>query len=595
MPDHLQPASVLRPRRVAALADGWFVSGAVSCWVGASWGRPLPVLLGVALVVVGAVLRVPLIAVGALAIVASGLMAGTVERLSSVSETELRGVATVVSDAEWRNGALRLDIELDGTRWEAWARGAPAYRIDSATVGQRWMITADARVAEPASRRWLWPRHLAGRADLVTADQVGEGAPHYRFANALRELIDRSSTSMSQRDRVLLAGFVHGDDRGQLPEVIDDFRATGLTHLLAVSGSNVAMVLVMFGPLSRRLTRWWRLVAVSAVLGEFVVLTRGEPSVLRACVLAVLATGSTAAGRFASPLRLLALATGALVLFDPMLVRSVGFQLSVAASLGIVVGARPVAQHLVGPRWLRETMGVTVAAQLGVLPVQLATFGSLPLASFPANLAAAPVAGPAMVWGLNAGLVGGFVGEPVAAALHLPTRFLVGWVATVARWGARAGLPEVDRNEAAAVLALLLATSVLLVSWPRARLGLLLGAIVAIHVTASSGAGALPVGDDLSVLSSRPVVVVIDRPPAAWALGQLRTAGIDHVDVLVSRSRSAQAADTVLALTSRLDVDTVWAPARLRGVPVVVIEEPTHLGGVIIRRVGQRLVVDVPG
>ncbi|MDG2111629.1 MAG: ComEC/Rec2 family competence protein, partial [Actinomycetota bacterium] len=292
---------------------------------------------------------------------------------------------------------------------------------------------------------------------------------------------------------------------------------------------------------------------------------------------------------------LLALATIVLILFDPMLVRSVGFQLSVAASLGIVVGARRIAAHLVGPMWLRETMGVTVAAQLGVLPVQLVTFGSLPLASFPANLAAAPVAGPAMVWGLNAGLLGGVVGEPMASVLHVPTRLLVGWVAAVARWGASAGLPEIDRAEAAPVLALLLGAAALLVAWPHARLALLVGLAAGTYTIASAGAGTMSSGDDLEVVSTQPMVVVIDRPPAAWTLGQLRIAGIRHVDVLITRSRSAQAAETVAALTSRVDIELVLAPGRLRGSVVVVVDEPVRVGPLWVRREGQRLVVGPPG
>ena len=146
-------------------------------------------------------------------------------------------------------------------------------------------------------------------------------------------------------------------------------------------------------------------------------------------------------------MRLLALAVTVLLLVDPLLVRSVGFQLSVAATSAIVVGARPISRLLWGPPWLRLALGATLSAQVGVLPVQLAVFGSLPLVSIPANMLAGPIAGPAMVWGLVAGLAGGVAGGAVAAVLHLPTKVMMGWVAGVARWGAAQGWPQIEATE----------------------------------------------------------------------------------------------------------------------------------------------------
>src|SRR5206468_3695597 len=101
----------------------------------------------------------------------------------------------------------------------------------------------------------------------------------------------------------------------------------------------------------------------------FGVLTRWEPSVLRAEAMAALALVGTTLGRPVSGLRLLALAVTAVLLVDPLLVRSVGFLLSVAACTGIALLARPIARVVPGPRRLAAAVGVTVAAQLGVAPV----------------------------------------------------------------------------------------------------------------------------------------------------------------------------------------------------------------------------------
>src|SRR5690606_7855465 len=127
----------------------------------------------------------------------------------------------------------------------------------------------------------------------------------------------------------------------------------------------------------------------------------------------------------------------AMVLVDPLLVTSLGFQLSVAGAGGIVAGATRLERALPGPRWLTAPLAVTVAAQAAVSPLLVHAFGSVPLASLPCNLLAGPVSGPLMVWGLTGGLAAGLAGGPVASVLHLPTRALLWWLEAVATAGAR--------------------------------------------------------------------------------------------------------------------------------------------------------------
>jgi competence protein ComEC len=155
--------------------------------------------------------------------------------------------------------------------------------------------------------------------------------------------------------------------------------------------------------------------------------------------MAAVACTASALGRPASRVRLLALAITGAVLLDPLLVRSIGFQLSVGATAGIALLARPIEVRLRGPGWLRETVAVTIAAQAGVLPIALPAFGGVPVASLPANVLAAPVPGPLTIWGLLAGLVAGRVPSPWDRWLHVPTRVLTDWLAGVAHWSA--GLP----------------------------------------------------------------------------------------------------------------------------------------------------------
>ena len=138
-----------------------------------------------------------------------------------------------------------------------------------------------------------------------------------------------------------MAGFLLGDTRELPRDVEADFRAAGLTQLLAVSGANVAFVLALTRPLLRRLPLRAQLIAGLAVLVVFGTMTRWEPSVLRACAMAACSMAALYLGRPTAGVRVLALAVVALVLADPFLIHSIGFLLSCGASAGIAVLALP--------------------------------------------------------------------------------------------------------------------------------------------------------------------------------------------------------------------------------------------------------------
>jgi len=257
-------------------------------------------------------------------------------------------------------------------------------------------------------------------------------------------------------DRALLAGFLLGDTRGVPQELTDQFRAAGLTHLTAVSGENVAFVMALFAPVLRRAGLRGRVVLALVVLVCFGTMTRWEPSVLRAIAMATVALLAGALGRPTIGLRVLFLAAIALLLVDPFLVHQVGFVLSCGASLGIALFSRPITDRLRGPAWMREVLGVTAAAQLGVAPVIIPVFGSMPLVALPANLLAVPLAAPLTMWGLVAGVVGGLT-RPLSPAiprvLELPTVGLLHALISVADLAARVPV-EVDGRAAWGLVAL---------------------------------------------------------------------------------------------------------------------------------------------
>jgi competence protein ComEC len=403
---------------------------------------PVPRWVGVVLVVVALVLRRPTVLVVGAALLASSLAAAAWAGLGvPASSASFAGRATLVADPVDAFGSVRVDLRLAGSgrRVEAWADGAPASSLRSRLAGEVVVVQGRLRAPPPSQRARLAVRHVAVRLDVSSVDGWSPGSRASQLANGLRRRLTGGAGSLDIEARSLLLGVVLGDDREQPPELGDAFRAAGLSHLLAVSGQNVAFVLALCSPVLVRLGLRSRLAVTLALLAFFGLLTRWEPSVLRAGAMAALACTAATVGRPTARLRLLALAVTACVLVDPLLVRSVGFQLSVGATWGIALLAAPLSSWLRGPRWLAEPLAVTIAAQVGVAPVAVPLFGGIPLASLPANLLAVPAAAPLTAWGLTGGLVAGVAGRPFDGWLHVPSRFLAGWLAGVARWAE--GLP----------------------------------------------------------------------------------------------------------------------------------------------------------
>jgi competence protein ComEC len=333
---------------------------------------------------------------------------------------------------------VRLD---DGTRLAGGGRtvvvdasDAAASRLAVLEAGDRVRLRGYFRPLDHFEARWRW-RHAVGAfaaRDLVAFRPPSD--PLLRLANGLRARVLAGHRNVPEPQRALLAGFLLGDTSDLPDVVVGEFRAAGLSHLVAVSGQNVAFVLALVGPLLRRGSRGLRLVAGVAVLVVFTAMTRFEPSVLRASVMAGCSMAALAAGRPTAGLRVLALAVTGLVLVDPFLVHSVGFALSCAASVGIAALGPAIAARVPGPRVLAEAVGVTVGAQLAVAPLLVTVFGGVPLVAVPANLVVAPFAGPLTILGLVGGLAGGLVpagGAGVAASL--PAYLCATVVLTVAR------------------------------------------------------------------------------------------------------------------------------------------------------------------
>ena len=351
------------------------------------------------------------------------------------------GWALVIDDPQPYPGSTRVIVELDGERFETWHRGRAArLRAGSWRAGE-WvrMVGERAELDDERAHRVAW-QHVVGELELTWASDVVPGRPIDRASNRVRSAIERGAGTLPGDDGALFRGLVVGDDRDQPPEMIQRFRASGLSHLTAVSGQNVSFVLAAAGPLLVRLRPWWRWVVTLGLIAWFVSLTRFEPSIVRAGVMAGLSATGFVLGRERSPLRLVACAVIGLLSIDPLLAWSIGFWLSVGATAGVVTVGPWLAARLgtLGP--LATPVGVTLGAQVGVVIPLVWVFGSLPVVSVPANLLAVPVAGFVMLYGLPAGLLAGALAEPapwLASLVMLPCRVGVRWVDTIAVLGER--------------------------------------------------------------------------------------------------------------------------------------------------------------
>ena len=240
----------------------------------------------------------------------------------------------------------------------------------------------------------------------------------------------------------MLPALVLGDTSALSADTTAQFRASGLTHLTAVSGANVTIVcgaVLLIGGVGRpsnggRVGRRWRLVA-------FVIVVQPSASVLRAAVMGAITLLALVTHRRRQAIPALSAAVIALMIAAPELAVDVGFALSVSATAALVVIAPAWSRRLVARGWpkpLADAVSVAVAAQLVTAPLVAAISGTFSVVAVAANLAVAAVIAPITVIGTAAAALSAL--WPAGAGLLI--RFTgpeLWWLLHVARWAA--GVP----------------------------------------------------------------------------------------------------------------------------------------------------------
>ncbi len=416
-----------RPR----LSDLQMVLLAIVVWIGVAVAWPLPWVLGALGVLASLIFRAPRLVLLAAFLLASALGGGAEANYEPLAASPFDGVVMSLGLPDVATFGERLEVKLPTGERAMLTVPPSAGSVRSVRGGDRIQVVGKLGPIDDTS--WHRSRHLEGRLTARTVSRIGTGGLHWQVAGALQRLVERGSGSFNDAPAALYRGLVTGDDRDQGAAQKAVFRTVGLSHILAVSGQNVAFVLILLQAVLGSVPRRGRPVVVAAVLGIFALVTQLEPSVLRATVTAGVGYWAVVTGRAGSGVRLLSLAVAVLLLVDPFLARSVGFQLSVLAAGGILLFGPALTNRLPGPSLIRVPLAVTVAAQVAVAPLLIMSFGDVSLVSLPANLLAGWAAGAVMMWGMSVGLVAGAVGGSVGAALQVPVRLLLWWIDAVAQ------------------------------------------------------------------------------------------------------------------------------------------------------------------
>ena len=233
--------------------------------------------------------------------------------------------------------------------------------------------------------------------------------------------------------RVLVPGVALGDDHALPVQVREDMRIVSMTHLTAVSGQHVAIVLGLGLAALGVLPRRWRALLGAVLLTALVILVRPSGSVLRAATMGAVMLLGVVAGRRAASVPALCAGAIVLLLIDPWQSRDYGFALSVVATAGIVIGSKPVAVHLSRrlPRWLAAAVALPLVAQAACGPLLILLQPSVGAWSVPANLLSEPAAVVATISGLLAALI--LPAWPAAATvIAWPALVACSWMVWVA-------------------------------------------------------------------------------------------------------------------------------------------------------------------
>ena len=372
----------------------------------------------------------------------------------------------------------------------------------------------------------------------------------------------------------LIPGMVLGDTSLQSPDFKNAMKRSGLTHLVAVSGANFAIISFFVLWCMQWIFRSLRirLVFTAIALASFIALVRPSPSVLRAAAMASVVLIARGVGRRSDPLPALGFAIAAVVIADPWQARDPGFALSVLATAGLLLLAPRIGVWLgkFVPTFIANSLSPPIAAVVMCAPILVALSGYLGPMTVIANLLAAPMVAPITIIGFLAALISPF-SSPLSSFLILLIRLPAAWIAGVAHWAGNFPVVQLTKGLGgfiSGILLLLFVGAAIVLFRISRKLPI---AIVVILVLIFGWLGQWPrgdwqvancdvgQGDSLVVnLGNHQGVVVDTGPDAALEDRCLKQLGIDSVPLLILTHFHADHVEGVAGLLHSRDVGQVW-------------------------------------
>ncbi len=524
-------------------------------------------------------------------------------------------------------GEVRVEVETtDGKLLVAAREPVPEFAVGEQLRATGMLTEPDPFIAPLLRRRGITAVLAAERVEPTGAVRGGVAGLLDGVRSRAEAALERG---MREPEAALARGFVLGEDDRIDPRTIDDFKRSGLAHLLAVSGQNVVLLALLAIPILALagISLRARLICILVLIAVYVPVAGGGPSIQRAGVMGAAGLVAALAGRPRSRAYAVLLAAFATLALNPRASGEIGWQLSFAAVIGIFLWSGRLAA-LIGAgdrqgmrRALAEGAAMSVAATLATAPLMAHHFEQVSLAALPANLLALPAVAPAMWLGMLSGALGQF---PVLAGAAVPlnavNELLLAYVEQVARWFAQPSwaVAELRLGGPAAVVAayaaLLAAASLALrtaerrreLGLPRprvARLAPVAVAAVALVLllaprpaspggadksTSNLRVSVLDVGQGDAILIRPPGsgAVLVDGGPPGGGIAALLDERVDSLQLAVVSHDSSDHSGGVLELLGRTRIGTLAAAtagpellgaAAAAGVPVRRLSEGSVL------------------
>jgi competence protein ComEC len=395
-----------------------------------------------------------------------------------------------------------------------------------------------------------------------------------RWASALGSIRTHLRSLCGTDDAgALIPGMVLGDTSLQSANFKNEMRRSGLTHLVAVSGANFAIISLFVLWCMQWIFRSLRLrlIFTAVALSSFIALVRPSPSVLRAAAMAGVVLVARGVGKRSDPLPTLGFAIAAVVIGDPWQARDPGFALSVLATAGLLLLSPRIGRWLskFGPTFVANSLSPPIAAVLMCAPILVALSGYLGLMTVLANLLAAPMVAPITIIGFLAALISP-LSPTLSSVLLFIIRWPARWIAGVAHWAA--GFPVLQMSTGLwgfiGVGVLSLAAFGVFVIWRSHKIVIVILLIVTLTF---AWLGQWPVGDWQIVncdvgqgdslvinLGDHRGIVIDTGPDAALEDRCLSRLGITSVALLILTHFHADHVEGVAGLVRGRSVGQVW-------------------------------------